>query len=742
MTPPRHLAVLPYLGAVAVVAVATGIRFLLDPILENRQAFGVYIVAVAVAARYFGFAPSLLAVVLSGLAGRVLFLLPRWSLEFDSPIDQVGVLIFSIVSLLIALLMRSERRAHWEAKQQTIAAVAKQEQLEREVAERKRIEAELRASEVRLLLALEAGRMGIWTWDLATNRVQSSETQAVIHGRLPTQTDTRIDDAGDNIHPDDRQIVQNAIELATGENPLERVTYRVVWPDGGIHWIEAVGRAFRDESGKPVHVTGVCTDITERKNAENALRESEERFRLLAMHAPVGIALCDVEGRTSFVNPKACEMVGASPEVVMAFDWQEFIHPDDRENLLKAWKADIALGKIHSSADFRFVRKDSTIRWASTTASLIHDADGNPIGQIGITKDITENKAAEDKLRAREAQLSGILDNTSALVYLKNAEGRYLLTNRRFQTVLQQGRNDIIGKKDEEFFPETLARMYLESDAQVWREQCPFDFEEAVRHADGLHTYRSVKFPVRDETGKMIALGGISTDISDLKESHEALQIEQDLLRNLIDVQEKERQFLCHEFHDGLIQYAVGSLMSLSSYHDKHPTSEAAATIEMVIGNLQKGVEDGRRVIRGIRPAVLDDSGIEAAMEDLVGQFETSGIHVTCQCDPEIGRLPESIQTTVYRVVQEALNNARKHSGTDVVRIGLKKVAGELHLEIRDFGHGFDVEPARKRGFGLLGMTERVRLLGGECVIQSEQDLGTCVSVRLPIPVGGGRDEA
>lgn len=102
MTPPRHLAVLPYLGAVVVVAVATGIRFLLDPILENRQAFGVYIVAVAVAARYFGFAPSLLAVVLSGLAGRVLFLLPRWSLEFDSPIDQVGVLIFGIVSLLIA----------------------------------------------------------------------------------------------------------------------------------------------------------------------------------------------------------------------------------------------------------------------------------------------------------------------------------------------------------------------------------------------------------------------------------------------------------------------------------------------------------------------------------------------------------------------------------------------------------------------------------------------------------------
>src|SRR6185369_1397470 len=115
-------------------------------------------------------------------------------------------------------------------------------------------------------------------------------------------------------------------------------------------------------------------------------------------------------------------------------------------------------------------------------------------------------------------------------------------------------------------------------------------------------------------------------------------------------------------------------------------------------------------------------------------QYSTSGIMVTSNCDPEIGRLPNTIQTTVYRVVQEALNNAKKYSGTDVIRIELKKAAGDLRLEVRDFGCGFDVESARKKGFGLLGMTERVRLLGGECEIQSEQDAGTRISVRLPLP--------
>ena len=86
--------------------------------------------------------------------------------------------------------------------------------------------------------------------------------------------------------------------------------------------------------------------------------------------------------------------------------------------------------------------------------------------------------------------------------------------------------------------------------------------------------------------------------------------------------------------------------------------------------------------------------------------------------------------------MQEALNNARKYSGTDVVRIELKKANADLLLEVRDFGCGFDVEAARKRGFGLLGMTERVRLLGGERCIKSERDVGTIISVRLPIPAG------
>jgi two-component system NarL family sensor kinase len=174
--------------------------------------------------------------------------------------------------------------------------------------------------------------------------------------------------------------------------------------------------------------------------------------------------------------------------------------------------------------------------------------------------------------------------------------------------------------------------------------------------------------------------------------------------------------------------------MLLESCRSDPQSPDNLAKLEVVIDKLRRGIDDGRRAIRGIRPAVLDDSGLHAAIDDLVGQFANSGILVKSQCDPQIGRLPNSIQTTIYRVVQESLNNAKKHSGTDVVRITLAQTDGHLQLEVRDFGMGFDVESARERGFGLRGMIERVRLLGGECFIQSEPDAGTRIAVRLPIP--------
>jgi PAS domain S-box-containing protein len=359
---------------------------------------------------------------------------------------------------------------------------------------------------------------------------------------------------------------------------------------------------------------------------------------------------------------------------------------------------------------------------------------------VAAARDVTTHKEQTEALREAEERFEVYMNHSPAIAWAKDELGRIVYYNKAYEERFQIRLADWRGKTDFDRWPHKIAQQFRQHDQKVLESGVPLTVVEQAGTESGPISYWTiVKFPYRDNLGKKYVCG-IGIDITGLKNAEAALRSGQELLRDLIEVQEREKQLLCQEFHDGLIQYAVGALMLLEGYQHKHSPTADSAILDAAIGSLRKGVEDGRRAIRGIRPSVLDDSGLEAAIEDLIDQFSSSGIMVTSKCDPDIGRLPKTVQTTVYRVVQESLNNARKHSGTDVVRIELQKVKGDLQLEIRDFGCGFEVEAARKRGFGLRGMIERVRMLGGECTIESEHDAGTRILVHLPLPTKDTED--
>ncbi len=232
-----------------------------------------------------------------------------------------------------------------------------------------------------------------------------------------------------------------------------------------------------------------------------------------------------------------------------------------------------------------------------------------------------------------------------------------------------------------------------------------------------------------------------SSVVHDSEQTRLHLAQREQVLRRLIDAQEKEKQFLCHEFHDGIIQYAVGAIMLLESLaEDDHTLSrEARDTVATAVACLRRGVEDGRRVIRGIRPAALDDLGLKAAIEDLLVQMREAGFTVTAQLGPDVDTIPPELQTTAYRVVQESLSNVRKHSGSPGVEVTLRRTADAVELRVADQGCGFEPQAAGRQGFGLVGMTERVRLVGGECRIESAPGAGARMYVRLPL---AGADDA
>ncbi len=236
-----------------------------------------------------------------------------------------------------------------------------------------------------------------------------------------------------------------------------------------------------------------------------------------------------------------------------------------------------------------------------------------------------------------------------------------------------------------------------------------------------------------DEAGLPKVVRGVAFDITEQRAAFDELSGGKAILRRLIEVQENERQTLCHELHDGLMQYAIGAKMLLEAARDE--TNEVARTeqINAAYEYLHRGIKEGRQVIRGVRPTVLDDLGLTAALEDLKDHTQENGIDVHMMLHEGLDDLPSALCTTIYRVAQESFNNCRKHALTDQVMLEVRRVAEEVHVCISDEGCGFGVDEARMQGFGLVGMTERVRLAGGVLSIQSKPGVGTRIDARIPV---------
>jgi PAS domain S-box-containing protein len=470
-----------------------------------------------------------------------------------------------------------------------------------------------------------------------------------------------------------------------------------------------------------------------------ALHDCRTAFDALTTKAPVGILVADEAGLCTFANDVWYELSGLDPGGALGHSWSQAIHPDDVPMVMQRWEESVRQGVAYLN-EVRLVRPDGSIRSVLASAAPITDAVGRVSGFIGTVLDISGRRDAERRVREQTTLLQSFIDHAPAAIYVKDAAGRYLLINRRHADLWPAMRDGSVGTTPHDWFPADVADSFLESDRRVLESGEARTFEESLPHADGPHSYVTVKFPVLDEAGRAVAVAGVSTDVTELERARRALAARERLLRNLIDVQEREKQMLCHEFHDGLIQYAVGSKMMLESLKHTPLDDTTRPVVESVIDYLAKGIEDGRRVIRGIRPAALDDLGLQAAISDLCEEVRSGGVDVESALDPSIDTLATPLQTTIYRIVQESLANVRKHSGAERATVRIVRRDGTVVVAVEDTGRGFasvHLDPAQapdvEGGLGLLGMRERVRLAGGTCVIDSEPGGGTRIRATLPI---------
>jgi PAS domain S-box-containing protein len=263
----------------------------------------------------------------------------------------------------------------------------------------------------------------------------------------------------------------------------------------------------------------------------------------------------------------------------------------------------------------------------------------------------------------------------------------------------------------------------------------PGKSEVPMLRKDGSVFYADISGDTFTFQGRPCSLG-VFRDVTERKKAQEALERERQSLWHMLQASDYERQTISYDIHDGLAQYLAAANMQLQVFDGLRESNPKAAkkAYDAATQLVSQSHAEARRLVSEVRPPIIDEIGLETAISHLVHEHRRhGGPNIDCYSDVQFGRLPAILENALYRIVQEALANACKHSKSKKVTVTLTQEGQDVRLEVRDWGTGFDPGPVEKGHFGLEGIRQRVRLLGGRLKIESTPGSGTLVQVVVPV---------
>ena len=471
---------------------------------------------------------------------------------------------------------------------------------------RRKAEAELALTYDRLRLSVEAGKSVGWDLDAKTRRVRWFGDLRTMFG-IPADTfNGHVDDFYRRVYPDDQEPVRNAVADARSNHRPYAGEFRVVRQDQAVRWITARGTFYYKNNGEPERMVGMALDITDRKLAEQQVRESEERFRLVANTAPVMIWTSGTDKLRNYFNKPWLDFTGRTLEQELGNGWTQGVHSEDIAGCLKTYTE--AFNCIEQfEMQYRLQRHDGDYRWIYDIGVPRFNEGGSFAGYIGSCLDVTERKRAEEAL---------------------STIGRRLIeAHEEERTRISRELHDDINQR--------LALLSIELD-QWSREDSQANFSERLNQAKGQITE-------------------ISTDV----------------------------QTLSHQLHSSKLDY-----LGLTG------------------------------AARGFCKELSDKAKVEV-------QFSHSDVPTA---------LPKEVSLCLFRILQEALQNAIKYSGVKLFRVNLHGTQDGLELTVSDEGKGFEeLEGLSRQGLGLISMRERLLMVHGILEIKTHPGAGTTITAWVPL---------
>jgi two-component system, sensor histidine kinase and response regulator len=513
--------------AVLAPTVTLLVRWPLDVVLGDRVLYMTFFPAVLLAAYFGGFWPGLLATVVSGLAATYFLVEPLFSLEITTVHDAVAVSLFVLVGTVISglceSLHRSRRRILASERQRADGALSQERHLLRTLMDNLPDLIYFKDLDSRFLCINKA---------LTTYFGLNDPAQAI--GRTDfeffTQGHTQLAVA------DEREIIR------TGR-PLVGMEERRVWLDGRVRWLSTTKMPFRDRDGSIVGTFGVSRDITERKRADEALRESELRWRSLAEALPQLVWTDTPDGSCDYLSTQWEKYTGVPAAEHLGSRWMEAIHPDDRERVRYCWTEAVA-GRADYDVEFRIRRADGEYRWFKARGVPVRDSAGEIVKWFGTCTDISDLRQTEEALRQANARLDLAVRGSNLSIWeCDMPDGRIENSRLTFINVWELLGYDA-GTSPADF-PSTFALLFHPDDEErVGRQLQELfagdgqEYESAyrVRPRDGSTRWHLARGRVlRDPKGKPVRFIGTSTDITDLKRAEEALRESERRFRTFVD---------------------------------------------------------------------------------------------------------------------------------------------------------------------------------------------------------------
>ncbi|HEY8520168.1 MAG TPA: PAS domain S-box protein [Gammaproteobacteria bacterium] len=596
-----------------------------------------------------------------------------------------------------------------------------------DITERHQFEARLRASEALYRAIGESIDYGVWVCDPEGNRTYSSESFLRLVGL--TQEQCKGFGWASALHPDDREATLAAWrECVRKQEPWDR-EHRFRGVDGQWHAVLARGVPVRDEHGRVICWAGINLDIGRLKRTESALRESEERFRLVADAAPVMIWMSGLDKRFTWFNRGWLEFTGRSMQEEIGDGWLDRVHPDDREGVLSRYESSFDR-REGFTLEYRLQRSDGQFRWVLGTGVPLRDDSGDFMGYIGSCKDIHDRRLAEAAVRESEQRFRMLADSAPVLIWINGLEGCEYV-NREYITFVGRSAEELMGPGWAEALHPDDAQAYLDDYERAALRRGRFEAVARLRRHDGEYRWvQSVGLPRYSTTGEYLGYVGCSFDVTDIKRAEQTL----------MEADRRKDEFLAmlaHELRNPLAAIVNANLVAARRTSDAPARQWAHQVIERQSQQLTRLVDDLldlSRISSGkvrLKKQSLDVRDVlQRAVDGMRRSIEQKQQTLVVEM-PQTPLPAEADPARLEQIFVNLLSNANKYTeenGTITVKAAQEN--GHAVVRVKDTGIGIaremlpsifeaftqaDASPDRAAGGLGLGLTVVKHLIQEHC---------------------------